>query len=86
MSVLLRRKKMVKECDAGGACAPTATVNNVGGIGNAVPAQMAAMTAADQCNPASIGSGDRFDNGSKIATQASAPKKGKKVKFRKSKR
>lgn len=85
MSVLLRKKKIVKECDAGGASAPMATVNNVGGIGNAVPAQMAAMTAADQCNPASIGSGDRFDNVGKVATQTSAPKKAKKIKFRKSK-
>ena len=85
MSVLLRKKKIVKECDAGGACAPIATASNVGGIGNAVPAQMAAMTAADKCNPASIGSGDRFDNVSKVATQAGAPKKAKKIKFRKSK-
>lgn len=85
MSVLLRKKKIVKECDAGGACAPMATVNNVGGIGNAVPAQMAAMTAADQCNPASTGSGDRFDDVGKVATQASAQKNLKKIKFRKSK-
>lgn len=85
MTVILRRKHIVKECDAGGVSAPMATANNVGGIGNAVPAQMAAMTAADQCSPSAVGSGDFFGGAAKPATQAGMQKKRKTMRFRKSK-
>jgi hypothetical protein len=53
----------VNECDGGGcAVSPNAvgTLNTTQGVGNAVPAQMAAMTAAEQTDPKSFGSGDRW--------------------------
>lgn len=88
MAVKLRRKKMIEECDggAGGASFPMQTVCNTGGVGNAVPAQMAAMTAADQCNPTAIGSGDLFGVSSKMNTQSTHPKKRHRVKFKKRKK
>ena len=76
MSVTVRRKKVIKECDGGsctgGVSAPFNTLNNTGGVGNPQPAQMAAMTAAEQSSPAAIGSGDNFGNiiSKKPATQA----------------
>jgi len=45
---------------AGGATFPFNTLFNTNGIGNAVPAQQAGMTAVDQANPASNGSGDKW--------------------------
>ena len=79
MSVTVRRKKVIKECDGGctgGVSAPFNTLNNTGGVGNPVPAQMAAMTAAEQSSPASIGSGDNFGNiiSTKPAQQAKPPR------------
>lgn len=59
MSVKLRKKKrgaQVKECEAGG-------------VGNPAPASMAAMTAADQCSPACIGSGDNFGQVAPVASK-----------------
>ena len=44
MSVLVRRKKRITECD--------------GGMGNPTPASSAAMTAVDQSSAECIGSGD----------------------------
>lgn len=82
MAVKLRRKKIIKECDC---CVsfPMQTVCNTMGVGNAVPAQMAAMTAADQSSPGATGSGDLFGAVSRINTQSIHPKKKRKVKFRK---
>ena len=79
MSVTVRRKKKLEECDGGctgGVSAPFNTLMNTGGIGNPQPAQMAAMTAAEQSSPAAIGSGDNFGNiiSKKPATQAKAHK------------
>lgn len=85
MPVILRKKKTVLECDAGGVSAPMSTVNNVGGVGNAVPAQIAAMTATEQSSPVAIGSGDLFGAAASVSTQASYSKKRnhKKLRFKK---
>lgn len=53
----------VNECDGGGCAVgfdSIGTLNTVQGVGNAVPAQMAAMTAAEQTDPKSFGSGDKW--------------------------
>lgn len=83
MAVKLRRKKILRECD-GCVSGPMQTVFNTGGIGNAVPGQIASMTGADQCSQMAIGSGDLFGTVGKMNTQTSASKKKRrKVKFRK---
>lgn len=52
MSVLVRIKKSkINECDAGGACAPMTTLDNVSGMGNPVPP-----------SEGSLGSGDNWGN------------------------
>ena len=73
------RRKKVDECD-GGVCMPVQTLSNTVGVGNAVPASMAAQTAADQCSPDCIGSGDNFGNIiGNVNTQAKPQRKKRKV-------
>lgn len=50
--------KKLSECDGGVGGVPT--LNSTLGVGNAVPAQMAAMTGAEQSSPLCHGSGDLF--------------------------
>lgn len=56
-----KKKRKIDECDCGGCIgAPMSNVANTVGVGNVVPASMAAMTGAEQCSPDCIGSGDNF--------------------------
>ena len=71
---------MVKECDSGAHCLSNAATN-ISGVGNPVPAQSAAMTAAEQSSSDSIGSGDKFGDTMKMSTQAPVKKKARTVKF-----
>lgn len=48
--------------DLGGVSTPMSTTMNTSGMGNAQPAQIAAMTGQQQSSPLSKGSGDRWDN------------------------
>lgn len=57
---------------AGGVSAPMATLGNTPGMGNATPASMAAMTGAQQTNPAARGSGDKWTSDSSVNTQTKA--------------
>ena len=50
----------LNEESIGGASFPFNTLYNTNGIGNAVPAQQAGMTAVDQASSASKGSGDKW--------------------------
>lgn len=50
--------KKISECDGGMGGVPT--LNSTLGVGNVVPAQMAAMTGAEQTSPLCHGSGDLF--------------------------
>lgn len=63
--------KNLSECD--GCIGGVPTLDTTLGVGNAVPPQMAAMTAAEQTSSLSHGSGDLF--GSKIKK---SPKKKRK--------
>jgi len=56
----------------GGVSFPFQTLNNTNGIGNAVPAQMAGATGADQTNIKSFGSGDKWANFLPMALQVAA--------------
>lgn len=56
----------------GGGYFPFQTLYNTNGIGNAVPASFAGQTAADQSNPASFGSGDKWPSLLPIALQVAA--------------
>ena len=56
----------------GGATFPFNTLYNTNGIGNAVPAQQAGMTAADQGAAASKGSGDKWPALLPMALQVAA--------------
>ena len=56
----------------GGATFPFNTLYNTNGIGNAVPAQQAGMTAADQGSSASRGSGDKWPALLPMALQVAA--------------
>jgi len=56
----------------GGVSFPFQTLNNTLGIGNAVPPQMAGATAADQTNPKTFGSGDKWANFLPMALQVAA--------------
>ena len=86
MRIFVKKKKVIAECDGGGvAVGDMATTMNTGGMGNAVPASMAGMTAADQCNPATFGSGDSWGNATKMNTQANSPKAKKKIKVKRKK-
>jgi hypothetical protein len=89
MSVILRRKKAIKECDACGysVSAPIQTVSNTIGVGNAIPAQSAAMCAVDQASSSCIGSGDLFQGSNKINMQSGQiiKKNKKRIKYRKKK-
>ena len=60
MSVLVRRKKRITECD--------------GGMGNPTPASSAAMTAVDQSSAECIGSGDAFGFNMPMSTKSEAVK------------
>lgn len=66
------QQMMLNEEAVGGVGAPYATLNNTLGVGNAVPAQMAAMTAADQSSPAAKGSGDKWASLLPVAIQVAA--------------
>ncbi|MGL5692133.1 MAG: hypothetical protein ACRDD8_15135 [Bacteroidales bacterium] len=50
----------LNEASMGGVSSPYATLYNVPGVGNAMPSTMAGMTGAQQTNPASLGSGDKW--------------------------
>ena len=56
----------------GGATFPFNTLYNTNGIGNAVPAQQAGMTAVDQASSASKGSGDKWPALLPMALQVAA--------------
>jgi peptidoglycan hydrolase-like protein with peptidoglycan-binding domain len=56
----------------GGVSFPYQTLNNTMGIGNAVPAQFAGQTAADQMNPKAFGSGDKWPALLPMALQVAA--------------
>lgn len=60
MSVLVRRKKQIKECDCGMSI----------GVGNAVPAQSSGMTGAEQSSNTCIGSGDSYGFTSPVSTKS----------------
>ena len=62
----------LNEDAAGGGSFPFQTLYNTNGIGNAVPAQQAGMTAVDQTNPASNGSGDKWPALLPMALQVAA--------------
>lgn len=53
-------KKALHEEATGGVSAPMTTLNNTSGVGNAQPAQMAAMSGAQQYDAKAIGSGDKW--------------------------
>ena len=86
MSVLVRKKKILKECDMSGTCGgdggmtvPSApfsnAATNIGGMGNPIPPQ-----------ENSYGSGDNFGGSvAKVSTQAAAPKMKPRFKVRKKK-
>ena len=57
---------------SGGVTFPIQNLYNTVGVGNAVPASMAGQTAADQANPASFGSGDKWPSLLPIALQVAA--------------
>ena len=52
----------VNEDAMGGVSSPMSTLNNTPGMGNAQPAQMAAMTGSQQQSPLAKGSGDKWGN------------------------
>lgn len=55
------KRKSINECDGGCVGAGTmANLSNTGGVGNPVPAQISASSAADQTSSACLGSGDKF--------------------------
>lgn len=62
----------INEDAIGGATFPFNTLYNTNGIGNAVPAQQAGMTAADQGAAASKGSGDKWPALLPMALQVAA--------------
>jgi len=66
--------------------APMATLGNVSGGGNAVPASTAAMTGSQQGSPSAIGSGDKWGNSMGPYTQDGKPKKKKKRVYKKKKK
>lgn len=81
MTVYIKKKKAVSECDGGAGCAPLTGLADVNGMGNPQPAQAAAMTAVEQSGAACIGSGDNFGGGLPVATQG--VKKKRKFKLKK---
>lgn len=66
------QQMMLNEAAVGGVGAPFATLNNTLGVGNAVPASMAAMTGAEQTSPAAKGSGDKWASLLPVAIQVAA--------------
>lgn len=52
------------EEEMGGVSAPAATLVNTPGVGSATPASTAAMTGAQQTSSSSLGSGDKWGDGS----------------------
>lgn len=56
----------------GGVHMPISNLQNTLGIGNAVPASMAAMTGADQSGRANMGSGDKWPSMLPLAVQVAA--------------
>ena len=87
MSVLVRKKKTLKECDGSGCCGGDAggiggvgapfvsAATNIGGMGNPIPPQ-----------ENSFGSGDNFGGSvAKVSTQARALKMKQRFKVRKKK-
>lgn len=62
----------LNEESIGGASFPFSTLYNTNGVGNAVPAQQAGMTAADQASTASNGSGDKWPALLPMALQVAA--------------
>jgi hypothetical protein len=72
----------VNEDAMGGVNSPMSTLNNTPGMGNAQPAQMAAMTGSQQQSPLAKGSGDKW-GGSKPYTQAKSITTKKKKKKKK---
>ena len=80
MSVYLKRK--ISECDG----SPMTTAGDIGGgMGNAVPASTAGMTAVEQSSMSTIGSGDNFGSGTNMAVQASPLKFKKRFKVKRKK-
>lgn len=61
--VYIKRRKnySIDECDCGVGM-PVQTLTNTVGVGDVVPAGMAATTGAEQCSSDCIGSGDNFGN------------------------
>ena len=88
MSVLVRKKKTLKECDGSGCCGGDA--GGIGGVG--VPFVSAATNISGMGNPVppsenSLGSGDNFGGAvAKVSTQVAAPKIGPRFKIRKKKK
>ena len=88
MSVLVRKKKALKECDGSGCCGGDA--GGIGGVG--APFVSAATNIGGMGNPVppsenSLGSGDNFGGSiAKVSTQAAATKIGPRFKIRKKKK
>ena len=87
MSVLVRKKKTLKECDGSGCCGGDA--GGIGGVG--APFVSAATNISGMGNPVppsenSLGSGDNFGGSvTKVSTQA-VSKIGPRFKIRKKKK
>lgn len=62
----------LNEAAMGGVSSPYSTLYNVPGVGNAVPAQMGAMTANQQLSPDAKGSGDKWPALLPMALQVAA--------------
>ena len=62
----------LNESAMGGVSSPYATLNNVPGVGNPVPASQAAMSAGSQMSPAVKGSGDKWPALLPMALQVAA--------------
>jgi hypothetical protein len=72
MSVTVKRKKIVKECDGGAPCAPySSAATNIGGMGNPVPP-----------SATSPGSGDAWGATKKMSTQAGSVTENKHKKYK----
>ena len=87
MSVLIRKKKTLKECDGSGCCGGDA--GGIGGVG--APFISAATNISGMGNPVppsenSLGSGDNFGGSvAKVSAQALVPKMKQRFKVRKKK-
>lgn len=73
ISKLAHNQQMaLNESNVGGVGAPFATLNNTLGVGNAIPAGMAAMTAGEQTSVNAKGSGDKWPALLPVAIQVAA--------------